>query len=257
MSSVLKMVRGVLHAVGVDIVRHYPAHSRMPSDIDPWVVEIVRKVRSRTMTTNENIHALCSAVSYLSASGIAGDIVECGVWRGGSMMAAALALLRSGDVDRDLYLYDTYEGMSAPTDQDIDSQGRSALELFGADGRSGDNSESVWEPESVDGVRHAMASTGIDMARCHFIKGRVEDTLPGSAPERIALLRLDTDWYESTRHELRTLGPRIVDGGILIIDDYGYWKGARKATDEYLNTLDRRLYMHRIDSTARLVVVKR
>jgi len=103
-------------------------------------------------------------------------------------------------------------------------------------------------------VRKAVLGTGFDPSRVHFVKGKVEDTLPSQAPERIGLLRLDTDWYESTRHELEHLYPRLVSGGVIIIDDYGHWQGARKATDEYLAGHRVPLLLNRVDYTARIGV---
>ena len=95
------------------------------------------------------------------------------------------------------------------------------------------------------------AATGYPAERLHFVEGKVEDTIPEQAPERIALLRLDTDWYESTRHELEHLYPRLSPGGVLIIDDYGHWEGARQAVDEYFKG---EVYLHRIDYTGRLAI---
>ena len=109
-------------------------------------------------------------------------------------------------------------------------------------------------PAGFDEVRRNLASTGYPSDRLHFIRGRVEDTIPASAPESIALLRLDTDWYESTRHELTHLYPRLVRGGVLIIDDYGHWQGARQATDEYFSVLGSPVLLHRIDYTGRIAV---
>jgi O-methyltransferase len=103
-------------------------------------------------------------------------------------------------------------------------------------------------------VRQAVLSTGYDAARLHFVKGKVEDTLPAEAPPQICLLRLDTDWYESTRHELRHLYPRLARGGVLIIDDYGHWQGARQATDEYLAEQRIPLLLNRIDYGARIAL---
>ena len=93
-------------------------------------------------------------------------------------------------------------------------------------------------------------SLGSGPERIHFVEGKVEDTIPAHAPERIALLRLDTDWYESTRHELEHLYPRLSRGGVLIIDDYGHWQGARQAVDEYFGDAHAAL-LNRIDYTAR------
>ena len=87
-----------------------------------------------------------------------------------------------------------------------------------------------------------------------FVQGRVENTLPAAAPPEIAVLRLDTDWYESTRHELEHLYPRLVDGGVLIVDDYGYWQGARQAVDEYFGETGEAILLNRIDDTGRIAV---
>jgi predicted O-methyltransferase YrrM len=106
----------------------------------------------------------------------------------------------------------------------------------------------------MEDVAEALRTTGYDQRRVHLIKGKVEDTVPGAAPETIALLRLDTDWYESTRHELEHLFPRLSPGGVIIIDDYGHWQGARRATDEYLQQNRIRLLLNRIDYTARIGV---
>ena len=99
-----------------------------------------------------------------------------------------------------------------------------------------------------------MQRTGYDPARMHFVKGDVLETVPQEAPERIALLRLDTDWYESTRHELDHLYARLSPGGILIIDDYGHWRGARRAVDEFIEKHRLRLFLNRIDYTGRLAI---
>ena len=92
------------------------------------------------------------------------------------------------------------------------------------------------------------------MKRVHLIKGMVEQTIPHDAPDQIALLRLDTDWYESTAHELKHLYPRLANRGIMIIDDYGHWQGARMAVDEFIQAQDFKPFLHRIDYTGRLIV---
>ena len=87
-----------------------------------------------------------------------------------------------------------------------------------------------------------------------MVPGLVEDTVPSQAPEVIALLRLDTDWYKSTWHELEHLYPRLSVGGVLIIDDYGHWEGARRAVDEFIEAKGLRLFLSRIDYTGRLAI---
>lgn len=165
------------------------------------------------------------------------------------MMAAALAL--SGATNREFFLFDTYQGMPPPSDVDIDYRGNTAELLLNDPSRAGD----ITLVAQLDEVRRNMASTNYPESKIHYIEGKVEDTVPERAPEQIALLRLDTDWYESTRHELHHLFPRLVSGGVLIVDDYGHWKGARQAVDEYLDSTGIRLLLCRIDFTGRIAVV--
>jgi hypothetical protein len=220
----------------------------VPLDIDSDTRRIIQFVRAYTGTSPERIAALCDAVRYVERYSIGGAILECGVWRGGSMMAVARVLQMMGPVSRDLYLFDTFEGMTSPTDVDRDMEGVLASEFL-------TETETVRLAASVDAVEHNMRRTGYPSELMHFVKGPVEDTVPASAPEKIALLRLDTDWYESTRHELIHLLPRVVENGVLIIDDYGHWQGARKAVDEYLETAERPILLHRIDYTGRSAII--
>jgi hypothetical protein len=222
------------------------------SDLDPTFLPLLRRCQPATMTSVERIYALYKAVEYLSAALIAGDFVECGVWRGGSMMCAALALLQSGDTSRQLYLYDTFEGMVPPDVVDIDFSGRAATAQLSAEQRTEDSH--IWAYAPLEAVRRNMASTGYPEDRISYVRGPVEQTIPATAPKAIALLRLDTDWYASTRHELHYLFPLLVKGGVLIIDDYGHWQGAHRAVDEYFAASEVKVLLNRIDYTCRIGV---
>ena len=204
------------------------------------------------MTSPERIFSLIEAVRYITQRNIPGSIVECGVWRGGSMMAAALTLGGLNVRDRELHLFDTFEGMPKPQDVDVDVRGNSAMPAWMHTQIEGDTSDFC--RAILPDVQAAMASTGYDHERVHFHVGKVEVTIPSAAPDEIALLRLDTDWYESTRHELEHLYPRLSSGGILIIDDYGHWRGSRKATDEYIEKYAPSLFLNRIDYTGRIAL---
>ena len=164
------------------------------------------------------------------------------------MAAAARTLLQLNDVNRDLYLFDTYTGMSEPSENDVDYQGKGAAALLRAD------PEFQCDGAPLETVKDVLAETGYPRERMRFIVGTVEATIPHSAPESIALLRLDTDWYESTKHELIHLFPRLRSGGVLIIDDYGHWKGARKACDEYFAENRVPILLNRIDYTGRIAI---
>lgn len=231
----------------------YRPASRAAEDVDPAIARTIQRVAPYTLTSPERIAALCQAVTYVAQHGFPGAVVECGVWRGGSMMAVAETLMRLRQPDRDLYLFDTFDGMTLPGDQDVDVFGKRASELLKEQDRH--DPRSIWCVSPLEEVRSNMQSTGYPHERIHFVPGRVEETLPGAAPEQISILRLDTDWYESTRHELEQLFPRVVPGGVLIIDDYGHWDGARRAVDEYLRARGVPILLHRIDYTGRIGVV--
>ena len=224
----------------------------LPPDLDPEFGSLYESCAPFTMTSVERMFALYQAIEYIEAARVPGDIVECGVWRGGSSRLAALKLLALGSSDRTLHLFDTFEGMPPPTEADVQhSSGETAARILDRGERVEDvNNEWAYAP--LGGVQRTMSETGYPRVR--FIQGKVEETLPASAPTQIALLRLDTDWYESTRHELEHLYPRLVDGGVLIIDDYGYWEGARKAVDEYFRDADRPILLNRIDDTGRIAL---
>jgi len=220
-------------------------------DFEPAHFDIVRQVQPYTITSPERIFSVIEATKYITRRRIPGAIVECGVWRGGSMMAAARTLQLLGETDRELYLFDTFEGMSAPTELDVDLAGQQAANLLAASDREGPG---IWVYVSLEDVQKAVGTVGYPASRIHYVRGKVEDTIPGKAPDQIALLRLDTDWYESTRHELEHLYPRLVSGGVIIIDDYGHWKGSRQATDEFIAANPDFGLLTRIDYTGRLAI---
>ena len=223
---------------------------KLPDDYEPEFGELWELVRQRTMTSHPKAYGLYQAVRYIVGNNIPGDIVECGVWRGGAMLAVAHQLVGLGSVERDLYLFDTYEGMTQPTARDVQiSTNQSARQRL----LTADSDSLVWAIASLEDVRAGFAHVAYPTDRIHFVKGPVEDTLPGRAPDEIAILRLDTDWYESTRHELEHLYRRLVPGGVLILDDYGYWQGAKDAVDEFLATTGEPLLMLRA-ATGRIAV---
>lgn len=219
-------------------------------DVDEQVISIIEQVKPFTMTSPERIAALCHAVDHIERHKIPGDIVECGVWKGGSMMAAALRLQQLKNTTRRLWLYDTYEGMTEPTRLDIDFAGRDASKMLASEDRN--DPKSIWCYSQLEQVKSALHATGYGQELFQFVVGPVEETIPSQAPDSISLLRLDTDWYESTRHELVHFMPRLSPGGVLIIDDYGHWAGCRRAVDEYFTEHNIRMFLNRIDYTGRI-----
>ncbi|PZO38704.1 MAG: macrocin O-methyltransferase [Pseudanabaena frigida] len=252
------LIKNTLRSFGFDIVKYSnrnqtkSTENNFPADFDNQDIQLINEVSSYTMTSKERIHTLINAVKYITTEKISGDIVECGVWKGGSMMAVAKTLLKLGDQSRNLYLFDTFSGMSEPTEKDIDFNGNNAEKILKNSNKEDDRS--FWCNATLDEVKSVIYSTGYNPEKIHFIKGKVEDTLPEQAPTQIALLRLDTDWYESTHHELIHLFPILNQHGILIIDDYGYWQGAKLAVDEYFQQQQIRIFLSRIDDTGRVAI---
>jgi O-methyltransferase len=212
---------------------------------DAHFMSLFRQVQPYTMTSAERLYALHKAVIYTIGKGLPGAFVECGVWKGGSSMMIALTLRQLGITDRDLYLYDTFEGMSTPTENDVSIVGDKADVML----EQNDKSAGIWAYSALEEVKANMQITGYPADRIHYVKGKVEDTIPGVIPASIALLRLDTDWYESTRHELIHLYPLLASQGMMIIDDFGHWEGAKKAVMEYFE--GQPLLLNRLDYTGR------
>jgi len=243
-----RFVKKVVRSIGYDIVPRIK--DGFPPDFEEEHIKIVKSVKPFTMTSIERIFALTEAVRYVIQNNVLGDIVECGVWKGGSMMAISKTLMNIENSEKHLYLYDTFEGMTKPKDIDISYDNVLASKEF--EKTKMNDGSSSWCSAQLDDVKKAVYSTGYDKEKIHFIKGKVEDTIPAKVPECISLLRLDTDWYESTRHELVHLFPKLSKGGVLIIDDYGYWKGVRKAVDEYISENKISILLNRIDDTGRI-----
>jgi O-methyltransferase len=218
---------------------------------------IVERALPHTMTGVPRLLALIDAVRYCVRRGVPGAFAECGVWLGGSVLAMILTLQELGADDRDIYLYDTFEGMTAPTEADVSPYDPPALDTW-LEAQEGDSRPWPWlfKPELFheDAVRETLLATGYPEARLQLVRGPVEETVPGRAPGELALLRLDTDWYESTRHELVHLYPRLSAGGVLIVDDYGHWEGARRAVDEYFDGWASAPLLNRIDYAGRIAV---
>ncbi|MCC7301946.1 MAG: class I SAM-dependent methyltransferase [Bacteroidia bacterium] len=246
----------LVRSFGYDIIKKgvHPEEGEIPADLHgTGFGDLFMRVKNASVTSVEPLYHLYEAVQHTTRAALPGVFVECGVWKGGSAMMMALSLLKNNKTDREIWMYDTFEGMSAPGEMDVDFRGDSASDLLSTQPK-GMEYKNVWCVSPLEEVQANMNETGYPKDKMKFIRGKVEDTIPGTLPGQIALLRLDTDWYSSTLHELIHLYPLLVSGGILIIDDYGHWKGARKAVDEYFATLEHPPMLHRIDYSVRAAV---
>jgi O-methyltransferase len=223
------------------------------SDLDPGFRDVYEACRPYTMTSTERLYALYKATEYIVRACIPGAIVETGVWMGGSMMVVAHTLLKLGDTSRSLLLYDTYAGHPRPDSElDVDLWGNRAIgdwEKFRTSEQSSD-----WARVSLEEVQENMRRTGYPLENIALVKGMVEQTAFANAPEQIALLRLDTDWFESTRVALEVFYSRLSDNGVLIVDDYGHYRGQREAVDRHFSNDEAPPLLTRIDYSCRLAI---
>lgn len=225
--------------------------TKHPEIDDNAFCEIAAMAHGHTITAIPAQWALYKAIEYIVRNKIPGDIVECGVWNGGCVLIAACALRHFGDTSRRVYLYDTFEGVPEPEAIDIDYNGISARTQWFFSRIQGQ----MWGyGGTADMVKDVIAKSNYPSDKFIFVKGMVEDTMPARMPETISLLRLDTDLYKSTYHELVHCFPLISSGGIMIIDDYGYYLGCRKATDKYIAENNLRLFLARLDGSGHITV---
>lgn len=227
------------------------ASDSVPFDAKPEHRSIVERCRPFSMTPAVRLVGLCEAVEYVVHAKVPGAFVECGVWRGGSCMAMALTLAQLGQHDREIYLYDTFAGMTQPSAVDIDLRRQPAHAQWLKTKKPGG---SAWCEASLDEVQRNMATTGYPSNKIRFIQGDVQVSLQTELPAQIALLRLDTDFYQSTLAALEQLYPRLAPSGVLIIDDFGHWLGARKAVEEYFAAHSVSMLLQRLDYSARIGV---
>lgn len=245
-----KLVRKGIENLGYSIKRNNPAEQSAQlykkGFYEDDFIQLYELCKPFTMTSIERMYSLYLAVNYVIKYNIVGDFIECGVWKGGSTMLMAYLLKRKSITNIKIVLYDTFEGMSKPQEIDKSLRDEDALERWKSGKTENDYNEWCYSP--IDEVKKNMKKTGYDENNIIFIKGMVENTLPKEIYSKsVAILRLDTDWYQSTYHELNYLFPLISKNGVLLVDDYGHWKGCKKAVDEYFDINNKPILLNKID----------
>jgi hypothetical protein len=251
MASLRLFVRNIARLLGV---RRTERAGSLDADIlkETAFVEIYEKCKPFTMVSFEKSFALYKAVQYIVRNNIEGDFVECGVWKGGQAMLIAYTLMQEKDTTKKIYLYDTYKGMTKPEGIDVHVGNKEkAITKWGLQQQSEHND---WCFAPLAEVQANTALTKYPQEHFVLVEGDVLQTIPKQLPEKIALLRLDTDWYASTYHELVHAYPRLEKKGVLIIDDYGTWEGSRKATDQYMEEQGVHLLLNKIGKSGRIAV---
>ena len=231
-------VNVLLKPLGIKLIRIEKRHSEFPVEATKRDIEIIKYVlnsnwdKKLSMVSVDRLMAVISSTKYIIENNIEGDFVECGVWRGGCALAMAM-ILNDYKVNRKIYLYDTFEGMTSPGKEDLGFDGSQPLKIFKEYQKENHNE---WCFASIEDVQHQFKKLNLN-SNVIFVKGDVVKTLSEkeNLPEKIALLRLDTDWYESTKMEMNVLYPKLIKNGVLLIDDYADWQGCKRAIDEYFN----------------------
>jgi len=245
-------IRKLVNKLGVEIRKLPTANSLFPIEATSEHRKMILNANKYSMTGVTRMWALTQAFEYVQANNVLGDFVECGVWQGGNLILLS-SLQASGESERMIYGFDTFTGMSIPSEYDKDMRGVSATVMMSKKTKK-DGDYSIHAFASLELVNQNLKNN--DSRNIRLVKGDVATTLldQSNLPSRISILRLDTDWYESTKIELEILYPLLAPGGVLIIDDYGHYAGARKAVDEYFGS--KMPWLHYVDYTCRLVVKK-
>ena len=232
----------------------YKRNEHFIAEIHQRELDIIKSISNFSMSTPANHWAIIQSIKHISKNNIDGDFVECGVWKGGNIILFKL-IANQQQLNKKIYAFDTFEGMPEPGGMDFDLKNIDAKKTF----NKYKDKDIKWCYSTLDEVKSNIKSFDKNYIDSYsFIKGKVEETLNDekNLPNKISLLRLDTDFFESTKKELEILFPKLVSGGVLIIDDYGHWKGAKRAVDEYFELEKNFLWLHRIDYASRLLIKK-
>lgn len=231
------------------------SNSNKPVELNEEENKIIDYVRAHelSMCTTLNLQQTALACKYIVVNKIPGDFVECGVYKGGNALIAA-KIFDLYEINKRVYLFDTFTGMTKPTEHDLRTSNKSSTLKKYLERRQNDHTD--WHMASIEEVKENFRKIGLLKDNVVFCKGMVEDTLDqvSNIPDTISFLRLDTDWYESTKKELEVLYNNLAPGGILVVDDYGQFDGARKAVDEYFKKHSPPPFLSFIDNGARIGV---
>ena len=232
----------------------YKRNEHSIAEIGEDELKIIKKISNYSMSTPANHWAIIQSIKHISKNNIEGDFVESGVWKGGNLILFKI-ISDKLNLNKKIFAFDTFEGMPVPGSKDFDLKNIDAKEIY----NKYKSKDIKWCCSTLDEVKTNIGSFNKNyLDSFYFIKGKVEETLKISEnlPDKISLLRLDTDFFESTKKELEILYPKLVPGGVLIIDDYGHWKGSKKAVDEYFELEKNFYWFHRIDYASRLLIKK-
>jgi len=218
---------------GYDLLLKHKSPNHPAIELNAFELEALSYIleNNLTMTSVAKLVNTMKSCRYVVENDIDGDWVECGVWRGGSSILAKM-MFEHLESNKEVWLFDTFEGMTKPTNEDVHIAFQQPAQIKYEQTLNEDHSD--WCYASLEDVKLNISNSRVDESGMHLIKGDVCETLyTTQLPKKISILRLDTDWYESSKTEMSVLYPKLSINGVLILDDYGHWSGAKKAVDEY------------------------
>ena len=259
-----KLIKRILRRFGVEVSKakrnvgisfYNEIDLKIGYEFEKEANEAIKIVRKQTMLPYINLVTLYEQVLYCEKGNIEGDLVECGVWKGGAVGLMALANIKNGTIKRKLHLFDAFEEICAPNkDIDGDRAINDVKKLAGA--KALINGElkplkgiydSFGGPSDINECKSLIEDTiGYPSNYVNYHKGWFQNTIPFKSKEikKIAILRLDGDWYESTKVCLDNLYDKVVQNGFIIFDDYGWYDGCKKAVDEFFKSRNEIYYLH-------------
>ncbi len=247
-------IKKIFNSIGLEISKYHPQSAvqaeEFPLDFEQEYIDIIKMVKPYTMTSSERLYQLIHCTKYIIENNIPGDFVECGVWRGGSILTIIETLKLLNSRDRKIQLFDTFSSddiFATKTVVTEDKPFKGSLEEI-------KKSATIDFSVNLYDVKNVMKKTGYPQENVIFNVGRVEDTISTANIDSISLLRLDTDWYDSTKFQLEELYDKVVTNGVVIFDDYGFWKGHKKAADEFLLKNNIKPLLMRNDWSCRLFI---
>lgn len=210
--TIARAISAALRPGSLELVRRYQVDPAVRAEGRDWPPE------ADTMVGLKRLDNLQGCIEEVIREGVPGDLIECGVWRGGSVILMRAALRAYGITDRIVWAADSFSGFPSPGPADTDEDSL--------------HDESVLAV-SVEEVRRNFARYGLLDDRVRFLVGWFEETLPSAPIDHLAVLRLDSDRYDSTMDCLVALYPKLSPGGFVVIDDYGAHPGCKRATDDF------------------------
>lgn len=253
-------LNALMNLLGYEIIRKDGKARLLSYDLGKEAYEAIQRVRPNTMLSDERLITLYQQTVFCEEHNIKGCFVECGVWKGGAVGLMALANLKHGTLRRNIHLFDSFQEICEP-DKAVDGE-RAVQEVKQwSNGSCNGNLtplngfyDSFGGPGTLQGNKDFLEKIiGYDPDFLHYHKGWFQDTLPidYSNIGEIAILRLDADWYASTKICLEYLYEKVVTGGFVIVDDYAAYDGCRKAVDEFMLQNNIVAYLNHIDEVGR------